>query len=359
MESNPKDLSYKWGIALKDLCGDQKLHYVSEALAYKSVDSFSLIEKFLPYQTEIEEHWGWPKNPTQEALMAVSNNFYPEFFGKFSFDELSKYMFDSATANDIVQAFQRKDIEDRVLVGGRYRNLSFEIVPPEPAEFVYKLKSSLWNYGSYPSNWNHLVTAYYAIPDYSFGPGFEVRFDHTMYFNYWGRAQHLWDQVVGNLKTIPAWGQTDDSERDYQNEYITDNTVYLDGIFGYLIYYQGKHVMTLGFSVGDDQIFLSQVQLRTSKGNRWLYKLPKNYLSHVIDTFYQHFVTKWGMKLYLVEGESIAKRIAKVHNKEAPLASEIAARITEFYNQLLENYHRSDKTLTRNELTFHQLKHTG
>lgn len=329
-----RDTGRKWGIALNQLQGDD-LFLVPPQYNSSPAKTFSLYDKFASYRHLIEEDWSlqapWG---TDENSIDQTSRYLPvdPYFNNFTFDELAKYTFANPIESNVSLLFERHT---------RFRNHNY--VPPEPFEFVYKLRNSLHHYGSsYPYQWNSLVQAYYAIPDFDFGPGFEVRFDHSSYFNEWGTAQHSHDTLIDLKKEMPY------GEFAY---YYGDNVIYLDGIFAYLIYYKGKHVLTISFSVGDGKIFINQVQLRQAKGNRWLYNLPVDLLTYATACMYQHF-DKWGFDVYLVEGGSLAKRISKVHSD---LPKDVQDRITRFYNQPLTGYCRGPE-YKKKYFTFFQVQ---
>lgn len=330
------DTSKQWGIPLSDLVGEP-LYLVPEQFAARPDLTYSLYDKFLPHAEQIEEYWGWKEEPwhQKDRLLDVSRNFPVDpYFDRFSFDELAKYFFGQVIDNKVSKHFQRSSLGDRE-----------ERIPPEPYEFVYKLRSCLWHYVDFPPDWNNLVFAYYAIPDYQFGDGFEVRFDHSRSFNHWGQAQHVADQITASTKSLP-WND--------QLTYYTANVLYLDGVFAYLIYYKGHHVLTISFSVGKRAVFINQIQLRQKKGNRWLYRLPMDLVSYVVDTFYHHF-GGWGFEVFLVEGRSLAERISAVHNKKDPLPAHTAQHIERFYNQPLAGYCRR-QTTQRQDFIFYRIE---
>lgn len=327
-----RDTTRKWGIALSDLQGDD-LFLVPPRYDTNPLRTFSLYDKFEPYRTTIEEDWGisapWG---TDEKSILEKSRYLPSdpYFSEFTFDELAKYLFSGAIQSDAGLLFERRD------------RTGAERIPPEPFEFIYKLRNSMHHYGRYPGSWNNLVLAYYAIPDFNFGPEFEVRFDHSSYFNEWGSAQHTVDDILRYKESLG---------RAATQDYFNENIVYLDGVFAYFIHFRGKHVLTLGFSVGEGRIFINQIQLRQPKGNRWLYQLPTDLLSYCVNRMYEHF-SRWGFDVYLVEGTSLAKRIAAVH--KGGISVEVSNRITNFYNQPLVGYCRGN-TYHRNRFEFYRI----
>jgi hypothetical protein len=119
-----------------------------------------------------------------------------------------------------------------------------------------------------------MVRAYRSIRRFNFGlPGFTVRLDYSTYYNPRG--------------------------------YAKCSGVFLDGVFGFLVYYGDEHVLTIGFSVApNDQLLVTQIQLAKQKGNRFLYKLPLHYVDHVLARLivaFPHF------EIFLVDGESLGE----------------------------------------------------
>jgi len=332
-----RDVSTKWGLALSDLFGGD-LSYVSNEFSEHPEQTINLFEKFAPYQNEIIEE-RWPHSfESWDRLYRVSH-YLPlkPYFDQFTFEDLAKYKFGSVVESAVGRFFERH----RVYQGG---DEDIEHIPPEPFEFVYKLKNSLHHYGRYLSNWNLLVDAYYAIPSFNFGNNFETRFDHSSYFNYWGTAQHVYDTLAKKSEGM-SWTA--------KEKFYEENILYLDGVFGYLIHLNGKHVLTIGFSLADGKILLSQIQLRNIKGNRWLYKLPTNLLNYVVDRLYTHF-SKFNLDIYLVSGESLAKRIATIHTG-TKLPDSVFTRIVNFYSLPLQKYKRY-RLIKRKEMEYYLLR---
>jgi hypothetical protein len=142
-------------------------------------------------------------------------------------------------------------------------------------EIVWKIKNSMWRWGLSKGTWNEVVEAYNRLRHFSFDrPDFELRLDHTTYYNEYGYGKY--------------------------------SRVYLDGVFAYLVYYKRKHVMTIGFSIQEKkQILIQQVQTTARKGNRWLYQLPSNRLEFVVELFQKNFP---GYRLWVIDGSSLAEK---------------------------------------------------
>ncbi len=153
-----------------------------------------------------------------------------------------------------------------------------DLFEQEPRYFlVQKIQHSMWCWGSRRGTWNEIVDAHRAITAFQFGEGFEVTLDHTTWWNECGPSQH--------------------------------SRTCLDGVFAYLIHYRGEHVMTLGFSIaGNRQLLIQQIQLKKRRGNRWLYRLPENYVEYAVGRFQQAFPLH---KLYMADGGEVAGKSLK------------------------------------------------
>ena len=164
-------------------------------------------------------------------------------------------------------------------------------------ETVRKVASSTWRWDCSARSWNALVEVWNAVRSFDLGLGgdFEVRLDYTTGYNAYG--------------------------------YSKFSRTYLDGVFAYLVYYKGKHVMTIGFSPTEGKrVFIQQVQLKQQNGNRWLYKFPANRLEFVIGLFAKHFP---GFALYVIDGESLADNTLSDYQRALGDAQESLERAKE------------------------------
>lgn len=158
---------------------------------------------------------------------------------------------------------------------------------------VNKIANSMWRWGMGRSGWNELVDGYEGIRNFSFEhPDFEVRLDHTTGHNECGYSEH--------------------------------SRTFLDGVFAFLVYYRGEHVMTLGFSLMNNRrLLIQQVQLAKQRGNRFLFKLPKNRMEHVIGLFRKYFPRH---RLYVVDGHDVATKSLKSYRNAIRREQERAER---------------------------------
>lgn len=138
---------------------------------------------------------------------------------------------------------------------------SVETLFEDDPEFsiVRKIKSSMWRWGCGDGHWNEIVDAYYRIRAFTIPlDEFEVRLDYTTAYHPRG--------------------------------YGLESRIYLDGVFGFLVYFRGKHVMTFGFSISEGRrVLLQQVQMAQRKGNRFLFKLPAGPIEFALQCFVDAF----------------------------------------------------------------------
>jgi hypothetical protein len=139
---------------------------------------------------------------------------------------------------------------------------------------IHKIENSMWRWGYLRTGWNEIVDAYDSIRRFSFHPDFGVRLDYTTGHNECGHSEY--------------------------------SRTFLDGVFGFLIYYRGQHVMTLGFSImGRRRLLVQQVQLKNRRGNRWLFKLPRNYMEYVLARFRESFPRH---RLHVIDGGDLMRK---------------------------------------------------
>ena len=101
-----------------------------------------------------------------------------------------------------------------------------------------KIESSMWCWSCSNGTWNEVVDAYSNIRRFVFleGSDFEIRLDYTTGYNHCGYSKH--------------------------------DRIFLDGVFGFFVYYKGKHVMTIGFSIlSGRRLLIQQVQSAQRSGN--------------------------------------------------------------------------------------------
>lgn len=183
----------------------------------------------------------------------------------------------------------------------------------EQDPLVWKVRHSFWRYGC-SQDYRRFVVCYNGFSCLSVDiPDFEVHLTHTRSIN------------------TAAWAA-----------HGRDNPIYLDAPFGVLLYFQKKHVMTIGFALAAQGVLVAQVQLRQKRGNRFLYKLPKNYIEFGLDLVQRAFPEE---SLYLVTGASTSAAIRAAYCKEEGPSAETLARIVRFYDQPLITYARTSETV--------------
>ena len=214
----------------------------------------------------------------------------------FSPDELCRFMWNAAVQNEIEGHFQDRD----------------EMHPLD--HVLWKVKHSIWMWGP-TDDYTKFVSFYQGLSRLSFGEGFEVRLDHTNSINERGTAVHT--------------------------RHVPPKPVWLDGEFGLIVYYKGKHVLTVGFSATGAGVLIHQVQLREKTGNRFLYKLSKPYLEHTLDCFRDAFSD---LPILLIDGGEAVERIRKVYGSRVKTdfdSTDAPARIRAFYDQPLRGWDRT------------------
>lgn len=135
--------------------------------------------------------------------------------------------------------------------------------------------------------WNAASKAYYSLKSLSL-PGFDIKFDHSSYRNQFG--------------------------------YSTYRRIYLDGSIGILLYKNNKHLLTISLDFRDtDTVRIKQIQCASSKGNRWLFTIPENYISYFTKWLYNHFSSHGYTNIELIKSmvvvESIRENYENLYNR--------------------------------------------
>lgn len=192
-----------------------------------------------------------------------------------------------------------------------------------------KIMSSLWVYG-FRRDFRATVRYHELLKNLKLDmPGFEVRLTWSSYFNPFGPSVHL--RGPGPRETV-----------------------YLDGPVGILVYYQGKHVLTIGVALSRYGVLISQIQLREKKGNRWLYQLDMPYMDWALALVAKTFK---GIKLWLVEGSTAVVAVRRSYGKEpCSMTPEDEVRIREFYNRPLRGFTRREESTTEYHRKFIRLR---
>lgn len=187
----------------------------------------------------------------------------------------------------------------------------------EHEELIWKVCHTIYCYGGFVRDYDRFIACFECLRRFHVGlPDFDVRVTHTYSINTASYSVHERSRTPGT-------------------------SLYIDASFGLLLYYKGKHVMTIGFAFSNRGVQIAQVQLREKHGNRFLYKLPMPYLDFAIDLVQRAFP---GDDIWLVTGESTVGAIRRAYGKNGTLPDLTAARIERFYDQGLRDYTRTDKT---------------
>jgi hypothetical protein len=192
-------------------------------------------------------------------------------------------------------------------------------------EVIQKIANSQWRYG-FGQDWNTLVLAYEGIRRFDFGiKDVEVRLDMTTGCNEQGYTRHT--------------------------------RTFIDGTLGFLIYFKGVHVLTIGFSIADKKrVLIQQVQMKQKKGNRWLYKIPCSILDYAIDRMTEAFS---GMNVYLCKGEDQVNVINQSYDQDQEGRIKFltfdAPRLIDFYSKELNNFKRNRSKTCFRDVRFDKL----
>jgi hypothetical protein len=192
----------------------------------------------------------------------------------------------------------------------------------EEHPFLRKIAYAHWHYSG-SNDWNLLVDHLEAFKRLDAGlPGFEVRITHTRTIN-----QAAWSAHVDNL--------------------------YIDASFGLLLYYKGQHVLTVGFAPTARGVVVAQVQLRSKKGNRFLYHLPHHYVDLGLDILRRAF----GGDLWLVTGQSAVNAVRAAYGKQpCTVTAEVEGRMRALYDRPLEAFERGSETCMHEGRTYVRLR---
>jgi hypothetical protein len=255
------------GISLSILRDDlkkvSKEHDEKPAAAIVDIDK--KIGPLLPYLTEQYDDFNFLEHYYRLSLKMLT---------RFSFDELCKLKYSTF--------FCMEQSVDRL----------FEDDPRY--EVVRKIENSMWRWGMNKGTWSEVVDAYENIRHFTFvdDPDFTLRLDHTTGCNEFGRSNYA--------------------------------RVFIDGVFAFLVYYKGEHVMTIGFTLmAGRRLLIQQVQSAKRSGNRYLFKLPQNRLEMVIGLFRQHFP---GYELSVVGGKALVAKTLADYTRSLERAKEHSAR---------------------------------
>lgn len=222
----------------------------------------------------------------------------------FDFNELTQLWFHAVISSELSEHFEKND----------------------PYTVLYKTKNAVWHWSIGQENYNMFVYFYHRLKSFRFDiPDTEVFFDHATYHN-----SHGWSK--------------------YQRTYI-------DAPFGYLIYYKGKHVLTIGFAPSCHGLLINQIQLKQPKGNRWLYKLPGHYFEYCITKMAETF---HDTAIWLPQGNSMAGFVKKQYHKDDGhlFTQEKFEHVARVYNSPLTRWERTSNTETKNGIEYTRLHDT-
>ena len=115
---------------------------------------------------------------------------------------------------------------------------------------------------------------------------------------------------------------------------------WLDAKFAYYVIHRGQHVATIGFDPLPSMLLLSQVQMRKSKGNRWLYQFGGH--AGFVSTVIRALESAFACPVALIEGETAKGLVLHNHRKDLKPEHEAeAARVGALYGGEIEGYRRT------------------
>lgn len=225
----------------------------------------------------VETFDGWKTREQEEALKNVlaGGNDYPgvsSFLGRLTGEELS--------AHFSVEEMAAIDFSSVYLLSESVGKEMERLVLPAILE---KLKLSAWHNGYGKLGWNWAAEAYEAMRRFTLAdPDFTYHFDASVGSNNRGYSRYT--------------------------------RTFLDGEVAILIFYRGKHALTLSFDIRRNQrrpaqrpqIFLRQIQLKEPKGNRFLYRLKPGYVEAVTAAFVRAF---GAFDVHLIHGDAAVQAI--------------------------------------------------
>lgn len=239
-----------------------------------------------------------------------------EYFDRFTFEDIMRLSYDCAIQSDFDDNFRgssmlkREDPRNDPVIMANWR-------------VIWKIRNSLWHYGYQQPHWNTIVDFWNAIPKFDFGvPGFEVRLDWSTYCNEIGFSE------FSGTKDGP---------------FVSDR-VFLDSTFGYMIFYKGEHILTIGVSPSTCGLLVQQIQARKKHGNRWMYKLGTPYFDHCVTRLQAAF---GHIGTYLIKGTSCKVRVRNSYTVEARPPEENFVRLQALYDQPLRYLRRRGRMAIR------------
>jgi len=169
---------------------------------------------------------------------------------------------------------------------------------------VRKIDSSTWRWGLDRGGWNAIVTAMEGLSSFHLdNDEFEITLDQTTGRNEYGYSEHA--------------------------------RTFLDGVFGFLVHWKGEHVMTIGFSfAAGRRLLVQQVQNTKRSGNRWLFRLPRNRVEHIVDCFARSFPKH---RIHVADGADYAERSLESYMEARDRVAERLKRPTDDEEYRLSN----------------------
>jgi hypothetical protein len=271
-----------FGVKLSDIT--EVLHPIEDEVENKEpIHSIkNLAEKLEPFIPALQEYCY--KHPLQEFYKEWYH-WNPKYFANFSFEDILRCWY----ACPIQSRFHHHFDSSCFLDEDDERSDSYKMRHWRLASHLHR---SMWRFGGYAKDWSWFSACYNAINHFDFGiPGFDVTLDWVT-----GYGPKGWSEFSPTAKA-------DESQ----------TRVYLDGFFGYHIWYKSKRVLTIGFSFSKDAVLVHQIQGGQKKGNRWLYKLPKHYFDYAVE----RMTACYDIPVRLIDAKDCANRVRACYGSQA------------------------------------------
>jgi hypothetical protein len=303
--------------------------------------------------------------PDKEArLFAAAPDWREDYYvlrRAFSFDELARVWMGSVITSDVSRWFE------------------------EEHPLLEKVRHSLWHHRACDATYDHLVSGIAGLRRLTW-PDAEVHLAYCSKYRADGSAENLtavasrFAEAMCQLRRAgPIRGEAvldvaeqagvptslvcvSDVVDQEQASRLVDAVwramqLWIDNDLAALVHVGGRHVLTVGFGLGASACYVSQVQLREPRGNRWLYRVPGHYLDVALDMLAAAF---HGYDLWLVDGGSAAAAVRRSYGKgPCTMTAETEARIVALYDRQLAAFDRTATTDVIDRRTYRKLQSTS
>jgi hypothetical protein len=132
----------------------------------------------------------------------------------------------------------------------------------------------------------------------------------------WNTCVHVYNTLQQLIAPGPSFDVTIDwVKADSISGFSQKANVYLDGIFGILIHYKGKHVLTIGVSFTSyGEVLVHQIQMKHSRGNRFLFQCSPHYMVYFSKWLKNSFS---GLSVYCIDVKHLVSVLSGRYYDEA------------------------------------------